>query len=696
MANSVDQLAAAGVPWHNGVAVDPTLNTPEKIAEQLNKYYQEELDKIKNKPKAEPVKKMTPEEMDPITKDMLSNTVTDELSGVKILHAAGLLNLGKSINLSREQRKAYTQLVRSNKFDGYKVVFGSIEQIKKYRELYGYKFVDLDQETDNGFIDMNSKIIHLINPSVETLVHEMIHAATYGSVLNYYQNPSLNSKEVNEAIERTEGLMGEFLKLSPKELARLTPEQRAAINNVKAAMQEPATNFDNSTAQVKAKALNEFMAWSLSNQELIATFKNVKLPTALRIAQEVIAIIKKFFTFKDKVTGETKEQDLKVPEDLFGNLLFNASIIINAANPSIATTMAETTLFHSGTAKHITQLRETLNWIRLYCSLIIQVNLFNIALYNSGFGKTLTEAADTVSSLVPIFGISGVEETTLNYVVAALSTQIQVDPLTIDGIQTLYAHAVVELAKQVDAGTYPKAKYDALIGRIGNPKIINGKSTLLPVFLGLGLIDTELRDALAKIDMPTKAKNTTGTLNGGLENQANKMLDGLFKVLTGQRKAHDVSDALELLTERLTEIALKEDSAAKSVFNKPGTNIDKANEWITDNIAKAADKGIALGKKLETSQYLAVKRLGSAITVLSMMATDKNGETVARGAIAMANKGNTWKPFRSLLTDFVGRSDSNAETYDLIKKVRAAVQQMRQTFRDKVPKIIAQKFTRLW
>jgi hypothetical protein len=30
----------------------------------------------------------------------------------------------------------------------------------------------------------------------------------------------------------------------------------------------------------------------------------------LRIAQEVIAIIKKFFTFKDKVTGETKEQDL--------------------------------------------------------------------------------------------------------------------------------------------------------------------------------------------------------------------------------------------------------------------------------------------------------------------------------------------------------------------------------------------------
>jgi hypothetical protein len=139
----------------------------------------------------------------------------------------------------------------------------------------------LDQETDNGFIDMNNKIIHLINPSVETLVHEMIHAATYGSVLNYYQNPSLNSKEVNEAIERTEKLRDEFLKLSPKELARLTPEQRVAINNVKAAIQEPATNFDNSTAQVQAKALNEFMAWSLSNQELIATFKNVKLPKYL-------------------------------------------------------------------------------------------------------------------------------------------------------------------------------------------------------------------------------------------------------------------------------------------------------------------------------------------------------------------------------------------------------------------------------
>ena len=693
MSNSVDQLAAAGVPYHNGITVDPTLDTPEKIAEQLNKYYQEELDKIKNKPKAEPVKKMTPAEMDPITKDMLSNTVTDISSGVKILHAAGLLNLGRSINLSREQRKAYIQLVKSNKLDGYKVVFGSIEQIKKYRELQGYKSVDLDQETDNGFIDMNNKIIHLINPSVETLVHEMIHAATYGSVLNYYQNPSLNTKEVNDAIERTEKLLNEFLKLSPKELARLTPEQRVAINNVKAAIEEPGTNFDNSTAEVQAKALNEFMAWSLSNQDLISAFKNVKLPTALQIAKEVIAIIKKFFTFKDKATGEIKEQDLQVPEDLFGNLLFNASIIINSAQPSLAETMVETTLFHSGTAKHITQLRETLiDKVALFLDKSGQA--FNVALYNSGFAKVLTESADTVNSLVPIFGLSAIERSTLHHVVAALSAQIQVDPLTIDGIQTLYAHTVVELAKQVDAGTYPKAKYDALIGRIGNPKIINGKSTLLPVFLGLGLIDTELRDALAKIDMPTKTKNITGTLNGGLENQANKMLDGLFKVLTGQRKAHDVSDALELLTERLTEIALKEDSAAKSVFNKPGINTDKANEWITDKIAVVADKGIALGKKLETSQYLAVKRLGSAITVLSMMATDKNGETVARGAIAMANKGNVWKPFRSLLTDFVGRSDSNAETYDLIKKVRAAVQQMRQTFRDKVPKIIAQKFTR--
>ena len=693
MPNSVDQLAAAGVPYHNGITVDPTLDTPEKIAEQLNKYYQEELDKIKNKPKAEPVKQMTPEEMDPITKDMLSNTVTDISSGVKILHAAGLFNLGKSINLSREQRKAYIQLIKSNKLEGYKVVFGSIEQIKKYRELYGYKRVDLDQETDNGFIDMNNKIIHLINPSVETLVHEMIHSATYGSVLNYYQNPSLNTKEVNDAIERTEGLMGEFLKLSPKELARLTPEQRVAINNVKAAIGEPGTNFDNSPAEVQAKALNEFMAWSLSNQDLIAAFKNVKLPTALRIAQEVIAIIKKFFTFKDKATGETKEQDLTIPEDLFGNLLFNASIIINSAQPSLAETMVETTLFHSGTAKHITQLRETLiDKVALFLDKSGQA--FNVALYNSGFAKVLTESADTVNSLVPIFGLSAIERSTLHHVVAALSAQIQVDPLTIDGIQTLYAHTVVELAKQVDAGTYPKAKYDALIGRIGNPKIINGKSTLLPVFLGLGLIDTELRDALAKIDMPTKTKNTTGTLNGGLENQANKMLDGLFKVLTGQRKAHDVSDALELLTERLTEIALKEDSAAKSVFNKPGINTDKANEWITDKIAVVADKGIALGKKLETSQYLAVKRLGSAISILSMMATDKNGETVSRGAITMANKGNVWKPFRSLLTDFVGRSDSNAETYDLIKKVRAAVQQMRQTFRDKVPKIIAQKFTR--
>jgi len=436
------------------------------------------------------------------------------------------------------------------------------------------------------------------------------------------------------------------------------------------------------------------MAWSLSNQELIAAFKNVQLPKYLRIAQEVIAIIKKFFTFKDKVTGETKEQDLTIPEDLFGNLLFNASIIINSVQPSLAETMADTTLFHSGTAKHITELRNTLlDKVVLFLNNTGQP--MNISLYNSGFGKTLTEAYDTVSSLTPIFGISGVEETTLNYVVAALSTEIQIDPLTIDGIQTLYGHAVVELAKQVDAGTYPKAKYDALIGRIGNHKNIGGKSTLLPVFLGLGLIDTELRDALAKIDMPTKAKNTTGTLDAGLDNFFNKMLDGLFKALTGQRKANNVADALELLTERLTEIALKESRAINSPFNAPGNIADKANEWVSNNISKLGNKGLALGAKLETSNKLRVKQLGSAVTILSSLASETNGETVSRAAISIVNKTNAWKPFREFITDLTNRTESNALVYDLIKKVRAAVQQLRQNYRTEVPKKIAKKFTRV-
>ena len=52
------------------------------------------------------------------------------------------------------------------------------------------------------------------------------------------------------------------------------------------------------------------------------------------------------------------------------------------------------------------------------------------------------------------------------------------------------------------------------------------------------------------------------------------------------------------------------------------------------------------------------------------------------------------KWLHDLVADLVGRVDSNADLYDMIKKVRSSIQRLRNQFRTELPKTLAKQFTR--
>jgi hypothetical protein len=60
----------------------------------------------------------------------------------------------------------------------------------------------------------------------------------------------------------------------------------------------------------------------------------------------------------------------------------------------------------------------------------------------------------------------------------------------------------------------------------------------------------------------------------------------------------------------------------------------------------------------------------------------------------MMNQANGFRTFREVVYDMIGRSASNANVYDMIKRVRSFVQQTRQSYRETVPTIISGKFSR--
>jgi hypothetical protein len=62
--------------------------------------------------------------------------------------------------------------------------------------------------------------------------------------------------------------------------------------------------------------------------------------------------------------------------------------------------------------------------------------------------------------------------------------------------------------------------------------------------------------------------------------------------------------------------------------------------------------------------------------------------------MSAVNQFDSWTSIRELIGDLVGRTESNAGVFDLIKTIRSDVARDRQQFREAVPKIMASKFSR--
>ena len=98
-----------------------------------------------------------------------------------------------------------------------------------------------------------------------------------------------NQIETSRAIERIEALMDQFLTLNIDEIS---PDARSSYLDAVAAMEAWYTKTDVSPAMKRAGAMNEFMAWSLTNQDLIRQQKRTKANPAARIIKSVIEGLK--------------------------------------------------------------------------------------------------------------------------------------------------------------------------------------------------------------------------------------------------------------------------------------------------------------------------------------------------------------------------------------------------------------------
>lgn len=680
---TVDQMAAVGAPYVNNGKISLEGLTVDQQVAKLNELFDAELNKRRDAvraTKAEPVKEVPAmEQVGRVLK-----------SGVRLLSNTAIAKLAK--DMSPEQQAVLKEIQKSLAAKDYKVVYGTPAQLDAYaieKNITRPAPEDIEAaEAGNayGWTNFDDKTIYLVTPSLETLVHELVHASTFESVLAHYEGTP------NEAVQNIEDLMNQFRTLDVKNESPAVREAYAdALNTINGHL----SNGFIEPAMAKAAALNEYMAWGLTNRELISKQKKT---TALKtMVQAVYEAIKRLVFGRKKAPANA--------DDMFSGLLFNSSVVMRGQAPTAAVAK-DTTLFHNKAYGDNTRLEELGKTFDKLITDYIGSEPVQQVIRKGKFSDAAVNATKVTRDVQAHgFTMNMQEQRLFTNIVAALATEAAISPAALSRAQEYYAHVTKNLtveAFMADPDStnpadryYAQQKFDTIMGANNIEFDAQGRSSLLPTFVGLAMVSEEVRNVLANIPVMKADKKSGNTVDAMLTNIGTAAMSSLNARVAGDTKATNVQEGMDALAQTIMQTSLNAQSFYDSVATPSGNAIDRANQYLVDSIDALSDATLNKAREVAANtKNPLVKGAAHAAQLVAAIATEKNGAIVAEGVMAAMNQGKVWQPFHDLVNDLTGRTKSNASVYDLIKAVRAQVQADRQQFREHLPTTIASKFSR--
>lgn len=680
---TVDQMAAVGAPYVNNGKISLEGLTVDQQVAKLNELFDAELNKRRDAvraAKAEPVKEVpVMEQVGRVLK-----------SGVRLLSNTAISKLAKE--MSPEQQAVLKEVQKSLAAKDYKVVYGTPAQLDAYaieKNITRPAPEDIEAaEAGNayGWTNFDDKTIYLVTPSLETLVHELVHASTFESVLAHYEGTP------NEAVQNIEDLMNQFRTLDVKDESPAVREAYAdALNTINSHL----SNGFIEPAMAKAAALNEYMAWGLTNRELISKQKKT---TALKtMVQAVYEAIKRLVFGRKKAPANA--------DDMFSGLLFNSSVVMRGQAPTAAVAK-DTTLFHNKAYGDNTRLEELGKTFDKLITDYIGSEPVQQIIRKGKFSDAVVNATKVTRDVQAHgFTMNMQEQRLFTNIVAALATEAAINPAAMARAQEYYTHVTKNLtveAFMADPDSinpadryYAQQKFDTIMGANNIEFDAQGRSSLLPTFVGLAMVSEEVRKVLADIPVMKADKKSGNTVDAMLTNIGTTAMASLNARVSGDTKATNVQEGMDALAQTIMQTSLNAQSFYDSVATPTGNAIDRANQYLVDSIDVLSTRALESAREVAANtKNPLVKGAAHAAQLVAAIATEKNGAIVAEGVMAAMNQGKVWQPFHDLVNDLTGRTKSNASVYDLIKAVRAQVQADRQQFREHLPTTIASKFSR--
>jgi hypothetical protein len=675
----IDHMAGAEAPHVNeGEVVESSVPfDPEMIAEKLNQFYQEALEEaregIRTERRAAAIQAPNAKLMNQLKK------IGEQVEGAEAVKLTGsqlTQDVFKARNdASSEQNSVFWKLLsEQDSLADYTFYVGEQADLEDIRSELG---INSSVSIKAGAMYPKNKVVFIANASPETLLHEALHTQTARTLVDHYADPENSADYVADAIGRLENLKDFFMNMS---FTKDTAEDRAA-NLLKEQLTEKAND--------PAAAMSEFISWTLSNQKLIKIGQDTKVYSPLQnVGRKVLVLLGRLLGIKTR-PGKT----------LFEKVRFNSEIIIKSQdkgsnNLDVLKQEAETQAVFEQAYGEDTNLDrlESKFQRRIQAALEAAVRRVDDPMSTESDSSVvkragnLTAMAEKAAEQVESFGfaMNQREKSVFMSIHTGMMTDFESNPAAQRKAYELYSH----MLKNAKPGSL-----SVLAGKGGLRRTSEGQTDLLATFVALGMVHPGFKAELAEMDGPKNMVEYERSVDGTLKWLANSSINYLTQSAIAMKKSGKKMDTQLLALENaLSTYQVERRHTADRIAMKPQEVLDQKLSALLDRVSKKA-VAFLRSKQKPTDGVLKSGAFVSA-ELIAAMGSKESMEDVGNGLTYMLNELEPFKALQEFWTDLQGVTKSNAAVMDLVNKVKSHVDAMRQDYREKIPQILSEKFTR--
>ena len=564
---------------------------------------------------------------------------------------------------------------------------------------------DSQMQFNEGFLGLTEgQNIYIGSQSIETVMHELIHAATAQTVMSYYDNPASVTPAQRVEVASIEGLMTKFV----SEYTNTNPETDSVIRLIDNHIQSGDM----------AQATAEFIAWGLVNPRMVdaLTSKGIK-GVITNVLKSLADSIKRMFAI-----GSNPEID-----SYWTRLLGHTVALVDATTGAKTTTeqglaqqnmnnvnnLDAETLFNKSdggkaSAEHINHLTDTLDYLQSNIVRLIKQTGEDISGLSNFQDKLMLDSIDPEIDKSPdaliANGFNMTEKEALVFKLLQVSLKYGLDNFTPSVLtaRSLYAQAKRELTAE-DFLTDPNNKsqfemdlarqrYDAVFGNSAVVADATGRSNRLANFIALVETNESLRDRLSQI--PVRATRETPATNfvdrvGQLVNRVLVWLSGLA---TRSLTSRDIASRLSVLAKNISHV---DSTSRDTLFGR----IWRGSENIVENTQdKLKASGNKLRKQLQKVEAKVPGSVAFGIKAGTAVFNDQDAEdvrTAITNIVMTMNQKDKLNAISELVFEFVGTNETNQTIHTLLTQKNMAADRARQIIREMVPGMIEKAFVSL-